>query len=281
MSNIAIFTFENQTVRTALKGDEPFFCLKDVTDILAIKVASPERFSLDEKGVHKMYTPTTSGKQQITFINEPNLYRVIFRSNKAEAVKFQNWVFDEVLPSIRKTGSYSQKSTAHQRQPLVTACDKLAVNQSLRSEVYTMVGKQFGVDDVASIPVHLLPEATAFVYELILVKQASERRPPTQYALSDKTLERLSNQFCQTSKLIEQIKKQYLPFLQTINGIKGEKLNALLTLLHYDVQDNVQDLLKFLPSDVRADKHHPITQNFEMAYYADIDSYNRYFLTTA
>lgn len=107
MSNIAIFNFENQTVRTTLKGNEPYFCLADVAEILAIQNNRQSRFNLDEKGVEKIYTPTKGGTQQITFISEPNLYRVIFRSNKAEAVKFQNWVFDEVLPSIRKTGQYT------------------------------------------------------------------------------------------------------------------------------------------------------------------------------
>ncbi|MDO9957413.1 BRO family protein, partial [Glaesserella parasuis] len=49
--------------------------------------------------------------QEVTFINEPNLYRIIFRSNKSQAIDFQNWVFEEVLPQIRKTGQYSQNST--------------------------------------------------------------------------------------------------------------------------------------------------------------------------
>ena len=44
--------------------------------------------------------------QEVTFISEPNLYRVIFRSNKEQAKQFQDWVFSEVLPTIRKTGSY-------------------------------------------------------------------------------------------------------------------------------------------------------------------------------
>ncbi|TCP18096.1 BRO family protein [Nicoletella semolina] len=63
---------------------------------------------LNEKGVRKTYTLTKGGKQELTFINEPNLYRIIFKSRKAEAVEFQNWVFEEVLPQIRKTGKYLQ-----------------------------------------------------------------------------------------------------------------------------------------------------------------------------
>lgn len=108
MSNLINFNFENQTVRVELKDGEPLFCLTDVATILDIGNANPSRFNLSDDGVHKMYSVDSKGrKNEITFINEPNLYRVIFRSNKKEAVKFQNWVFDEVLPSIRKTGSYT------------------------------------------------------------------------------------------------------------------------------------------------------------------------------
>lgn len=105
---IQTFNFTQAEVRTSKdeKG-EPLFCLSDVAKILDIQNPNPARFNLDKKGIHKMYTPTNGGNQEITFINEPNLYRVIFRSNKPDAVKFQNWIFDEVIPQIRKTGSYS------------------------------------------------------------------------------------------------------------------------------------------------------------------------------
>ena len=108
MSNLINFNFENQTVRVELKDGEPLFCLSDVAVILNLEKATPNRFNLDEAGVHKMSIIDNLNRiQEVNFISEPNLYRVIFRSNKKEAVKFQNWVFDEVLPSIRKTGSYT------------------------------------------------------------------------------------------------------------------------------------------------------------------------------
>ena len=103
---ISIFNFNQSNVRVQFVNNEPIFCLTDVAEILQIKNPNPTRFNLNQKGVHKMYTPTKGGNQEITFINEPNLYRVIFRSNKPEAVKFQDWMFEEVIPQIRKTGSY-------------------------------------------------------------------------------------------------------------------------------------------------------------------------------
>ena len=124
---IQTFNFGINEVRTAIKDNgDVYFCLTDVADVLEISRSSDllqvqkdfvknetpkNRGTLDPKGVHKMYTLTKGGMQHLTYINEPNLYRVIFRSNKAEARQFQDWVFNEVLPTIRKTGSYNTKPT--------------------------------------------------------------------------------------------------------------------------------------------------------------------------
>lgn len=122
MSNISIFNFKSSPVRVELINDEPHFSLRDVCKALNIKVASPERFRLNVKGVTKYVTPTLSGDQELTFINEPNLYRIIFRSNKKEAIEFQNWVFEEVLPQIRKTGGFLQNN--RQITPLVAELNR-------------------------------------------------------------------------------------------------------------------------------------------------------------
>ena len=78
MNAIQTFNFHSKEVRTAtdLNGDV-YFCLTDVADVLEISNANPSRFNLDEAGVHKMYISYPSGSKQVTFINEPNLYRVI------------------------------------------------------------------------------------------------------------------------------------------------------------------------------------------------------------
>lgn len=121
MSDVTVFSFRGvDRVRVQVIGREPWFCLKDVCEILSVSVASPSRFQMDEKGITQHVTPTDGGRQQLTFINEPNLYRVIFRSNKPEARQFQDWVFSDVLPAIRKTGSYvlPRPAPARNREPL-------------------------------------------------------------------------------------------------------------------------------------------------------------------
>lgn len=107
MNAIKTFNFQSQSVRIEFKNGEPLFCLTDVAQILEIQNTKSSRFNLKEDGVHKMYLTDKLGRnQEATFISEPNLYRVIFRSNKTEAVKFQDWIFEEVIPQIRKTGGY-------------------------------------------------------------------------------------------------------------------------------------------------------------------------------
>ena len=109
---IQTFNFGINEVRTAIKDNgDVYFCLKDIATVLGMQDTQTKNFNLDEKGVEKIPTPTKGGMQHLTYINEPNLYRVIFRSNKAEARQFQYWVFNEVLPTIRKTGSYNTKPT--------------------------------------------------------------------------------------------------------------------------------------------------------------------------
>ncbi len=60
------------------------------------------------KGVSKLDTPTAGGIQQVNYIPEGDLYRLIVSSKLPAAEKFESWVFDEVLPSIRQTGGYGQ-----------------------------------------------------------------------------------------------------------------------------------------------------------------------------
>lgn len=103
--------FENAQfgqIRTAQGASgEPLFCLADVCKALDINGGARNvRSRLTQKGVVIINTPTNGGIQQLNFITEPNLYKCVFQSRKKEAEQFQDWVCDEVLPSIRKSGGY-------------------------------------------------------------------------------------------------------------------------------------------------------------------------------
>ena len=111
----SIFNFNNNGVRIVFDVDgEPLFCLADVCRILTVDRTSRLLRDLDSKGMADCHILTNGGTQKVKFVSEPNLYRIIFRSNKPEALSFQNWVFAEVLPTIRTTGSYSARQTAYE-----------------------------------------------------------------------------------------------------------------------------------------------------------------------
>ncbi|VDG74665.1 BRO-like protein [Clostridium carnis] len=74
--------------------------------------ANPQKAIRDHcKGVNEMVTPTKGGQQKKNYITEGNLYRLIINSKLPQAEKFESWVFDEVLPQIRKTGQYNAESS--------------------------------------------------------------------------------------------------------------------------------------------------------------------------
>lgn len=108
MNDIQIFKnerFGEIRVTTDTQG-EPMFCLADVCKALEISNVGNVKQRLSEKGVRNMDTLTVGGVQSMTYVNEANLYKCIFQSRKPEAEKFQDWVYEEVLPSIRKHGGY-------------------------------------------------------------------------------------------------------------------------------------------------------------------------------
>lgn len=118
MNTSSIFKFESAEVRTFIdERNEPWFCAKDVCDVLGyVNSRQAVLKNCKQRGVSNRDVGVVTGKtasgedavQQIsmTFINEGNLYRLIVKSRKPEAERFEEWVMDEVLPTIRKTGKY-------------------------------------------------------------------------------------------------------------------------------------------------------------------------------
>lgn len=104
---IQIFNFQNSNVRTATINDELWFVAKDVCDVLGIKNSrqAVSRLDEDEKGV--ILNDTPGGIQEVAIVSESGAYFLIARSDKPVAREFDRWVRKEVLPTIRKTGSYS------------------------------------------------------------------------------------------------------------------------------------------------------------------------------
>lgn len=107
MQTITPFTFESKTLRTVMVEGEPWFVAKDVADALDYSESSALTRHLDddEKGLSTVQTP--GGSQEVIVLSESGLYHAIFVSRKETAQQFRKWVTAEVLPSIRKTGTYA------------------------------------------------------------------------------------------------------------------------------------------------------------------------------
>ena len=108
-SDLQVFDYHGSAVRTIDKDGEIWFMAKDLCDILELSDVSMTVRNLDddEKLIQALFV---SGQvREVMTVNEPGLYSLIFKSRKPEAKLFSRWVTHEVLPQIRKTGSYSVK----------------------------------------------------------------------------------------------------------------------------------------------------------------------------
>lgn len=111
MNELQIFNSgEFGEIRTIEIDGKPYFVGADVAKALGYNNPR-DAVSRHCKGVVKRDTPTSSGIQSMSYINEGDLYRLIMKSKLPSAEKFESWVMDEVLPIIRKTGSYHKPLT--------------------------------------------------------------------------------------------------------------------------------------------------------------------------
>lgn len=113
MTNVISFNYNTNAIRTQVTDDgEPLFCLADICKVLELsnpsKVASQvcEEFLCPNLKLGHV-TDSLGRDQEASFITEPQLYFVLMRSRAENARPFRQWVVNDVLPSIRKTGSYS------------------------------------------------------------------------------------------------------------------------------------------------------------------------------
>lgn len=177
MNNLQIFSNEEfGDIRIAIVGGEPVFCLVDVCRILGLTTPANVKKRLKPKGMYTIHTLTNGGRQELIFIDEPNLYRAVMQSRKKEAEKFVDWIVEEVLPSIRKSGSYSLQPSytienlLNDPDALITALQaykvereqKLALqaeNKTLESQIAVMQPKVNYCDQILQ-SVDLIPITT-------------------------------------------------------------------------------------------------------------------------
>lgn len=135
------------SVRVIMKEDgEPLFCLRDVCDILEVGKTSDIKARLDEADVVTIAVSSESSNgvvqnRDTIFITESGLYDVILDSRKPEAKRFRKWITSEVLPSIRKTGSYSVAQPSYQIPQTFAEALQLAADIQKENEKLLSVNK--------------------------------------------------------------------------------------------------------------------------------------------
>ena len=100
------FNYNEQQLRVVEIDGEPWFVLADLCRVLDVKQFRKERLD-DDMILNHPIVDSLGRTQQAVIVNEPGMYEVVIRSDKPEAALFRRWITNEVLPSIRKTGSYS------------------------------------------------------------------------------------------------------------------------------------------------------------------------------
>ena len=148
MNNLQIFnSAEFGEIRTVTVNGEPWFVGKDVAEALGYsepRSAVSKKVDDTDRGVAKMETP--SGTQDMTIVNESGLYALIFGSKLESAKRFKHWVTSEVLPSIRKTGSYNLPSTY--KEALIQLVAQIEENERLQIENNEMKPKADYFDEL-------------------------------------------------------------------------------------------------------------------------------------
>ncbi len=132
-------------VRTIQDGDKVLFCGSDVAK--ALGYAIPSKAITDHcKGYSKMEVPTAGGNQRLLFIPEGDVYRLIIRSKLPSAERFERWVFDDVIPSIRRNGGYiaGQDSLSDEElmaRALLVAQNKIRDRDNLIAKQQQIIGE--------------------------------------------------------------------------------------------------------------------------------------------
>jgi len=147
MSMLTEFQFGEQEIRVVVDEttNEPAWVAKDICDALGYAKVDRALSKLDEDEKLMLKIGASGQNRDMSCINESGLYTLILRSNKPEAKKFKKWVTAEVLPSIRKTGSYSAAPHADSNAVML---EMIKNQQRLTDAVLDVINTQQGQNKV-------------------------------------------------------------------------------------------------------------------------------------
>lgn len=203
-TQLSTFNFESNSIRTLAINNEPWFVAVDVCNALNIANSRDALLKLDEDEkttVGLTDSQAGNGAQSISIISESGMYTLILRCR--DAVKkgsvphrFRKWVTSEVLPQIRKTGSYS-KTTVGQRTGLRNAVNMLVSKKGLiYSDAYHLIHQRFNVESIEDLTLEQLPQAVEYIHKIVLEGELiieEKKEPSMSLNLTERELKDLIN----------------------------------------------------------------------------------------
>lgn len=181
MNQLQIFkNNEFGEIRTVQLNNEPYFCMADICKALDISNISQAKTRLKEDGVISNEVIDSLGrKQQANFVNESNMYKLIFQSRKESAERFTDWVTSKVLPEIRQTGQYQMQNLSDEMKAILMHDEKIVKmdKRIFNLENYMVIdyGQQLVLANlVSSVVIEILGGKTSNAYKEASKKVFSE-----------------------------------------------------------------------------------------------------------
>jgi prophage antirepressor-like protein len=226
------FSFEDKNIYACIVEGKEWFVASPVCKLLEYtNQADTLKRHCKKGGICKKYIPTISGNQEMTLINLPNLLRLIMRSKMQNAQDFQDWVVEEVLPTVLKTGKYSifKEST----DPVLQHC-----NESTQKTNSKMInGINYHKGGVDAIKKHNIDICTLFTNktpsEIRKIGREQFKLKASECQSAKSVLRILSPQYAQSMSFIENILKLHPD--KTIGELK-ETAKKVLSL-YEELQD--------------------------------------------
>ncbi|MGN8805460.1 MULTISPECIES: phage antirepressor [unclassified Blautia] len=244
------------SIRTTVIDGKPYFCGSDVASALGYKRPN-DAISAHCRATVKCSTPISGKVQEINFISEGDVYRLIIRSKLPNAERFEGWVFDEVLPSIRKHGMYAAEELLNNPDLFISALQQLKIERERTKNLQLQIAQNQQIIN------EMKPKAS--YYDMILQNKSTV--PISQiakdYGMSGRAfnamLHDLGVQFKQGNTWLLYSKYQNNGYTQSrTHAIDAERsvMHTYWTqkgrLFLYDLLKNQKNLLPVIERDVAA-----------------------------
>lgn len=202
-------------VRTIIEGEKILFCANDIAKALGYKIPKDAVKQHCRGAVKHLLTDSLGRKQETNFIPEGDVYRLIVRSKLPSAEKFERWVFDEVLPAIRKNGFYGFATKEEYERSIARAVGiemRKGMTDAIKEVIPETTHKKFAY-----------PNYTNLVYKIIFGKNTKQLKSEKGLLQEANIREYLTSEELTKVEMVEGLVKTYL-----YAGLEYEQIKNVL-----------------------------------------------------